>query len=85
MTSNKYLQIKQCLQVVDNKNHVEDSKVAKIKLLYDASKMTLKQFGLFYDKLWIDKAMVTHKGLYLIHQYIKSKPIAWIEDIESMR
>ena len=51
MTSNKYLQIKQCLQVVDNKNHVEDSKVAKIKLLYDASKMTLKQFGLFYDKL----------------------------------
>ena len=70
---------------MDSKNHVEDSKVAKIKPLYDASKMTLKQFGIFYVKLWIDKAIVTHKELHLIHQYIKSKPIAWIEDTDSMR
>ena len=51
MTRNRYLQIKQCLQVVDNKNHAEDSKVSKIKPLYDATKMTLKQFGIFLGKL----------------------------------
>ena len=46
VTRNKFLQIKQCLKVADNRNLVEGSKIAKIKPLYYAFNMTLKQFGI---------------------------------------
>ena len=74
MTRNRNLQIRQYLKVADNSNYVEGSKTAKIKSLYDAFNMTLRQFGILRDKLSIDQTMVSHKGLYSIHQYLKSKP-----------
>ena len=67
--------MKQCLKVADNINLVEGSEIAKIKPLYDAFSMTLKQFAILHDKISIDQAMVPNKGLHSIHQFMKSKPI----------
>ena len=75
MTQNRYLQIKRCLQIPVNRNLVEGSEVAKIKPLYDAFSMTLKQFEILHDKISIDQTVVLHKGLHSIHQFMKSKPI----------
>ena len=75
MTRNRYLQIKQCLKVADNRNLVEGSEIAKIKPIYDAFNMTLKQIGILYDKISIDQTMVPDKGLHLIDQLMKLKPI----------
>ena len=62
------------VHVADNKNLVEGSKIAKMKPLYDAFNMILKQFGIWHDKLSIKKRMVPYKGLYSICQYMKSRP-----------
>ena len=37
--------------------------------------MILKQIGILYDKISIDQTMVPDKGLHLIDQLMKSKPI----------
>ena len=77
MTRNRYLQIKQYLHVADNRNLVEGSKVAKIKSLYDALNLALKNLSIitYHDKLSINESMVPYKGLHSIRQYMKSKPI----------
>ena len=75
VTWNRYLQIKQCLKVADNKNLVGGSKIAKVKPIYDAFNMTLKQFRNLHDKISTDQTIVSHKRLQLIDQFMKSKPI----------
>ena len=75
MTRHRYLHIKQCLQVADNRILVEGSKIAKNELPYDAFNLTLKQSGILHDKLSIDQTMVPHKELHSIHQFMKSKSI----------
>ena len=75
MTRNRSLQIKKYLRVADNRNLVEGSKVAKIKPLYNAFNVALKQFGILHGRLSIDELMVPYKGLHSIRQYVKSKPI----------
>ena len=69
------MQIKHCLKVADNRNLVEGSEIAKIKPIYDAFNMTLKQIGILHDKISVDQTMVSDKGLHLIDQLVKSKPI----------
>ena len=75
VTQNRYLQIKQCLKVVDNRNLVDGSEIAKFKPFSDAFNMTLKQFGILHDKISIDQTIVPHKGLHSIHRFLKSKSI----------
>ena len=74
VTQKRYLQKKQCLKVADKRNLVEGSGIAKIKPIYDAFNMTLKQFGILHDKILIERTMVTHRELHSIDQFIKSKP-----------
>ena len=74
MTRNIYLQIKQCLHVANNRNYAENSKIVKINPRYNVFNMILKQFGILYDKLSIEKTTVPYRGLCSIGQYLKWKP-----------
>ena len=75
VTRNRYLQRKQCLKVADNTNLVKGSGIAKIKPIYAAFNMALKQSGILHDKILIDQTIVPHKELHSIDQFIKSKLI----------
>ena len=75
VTRNRYLQTKQFLKVTDSRNRVEGSEIAKIKPLYDAFNMALKQFGILHDLISIYQTMLPHKGLHSIDEFTKSKPI----------
>ena len=69
-TLRRYLQIRQCLEGANKRNLVEGTKTAKNRPLYDAFRMTLKQFGILHGKLSIDQTTVPRKGLYSIHQFL---------------
>ena len=58
MTRNRYLQIKQRLHVADKKNLAEGSKIVKINPPYNVFNLILKQFGILFDKLSIEKTMI---------------------------
>ena len=69
-TLRRYLQIRQCLEGANKRNLVQGSEATKNKPLYDAFRMTLKQFGILHGKLSIDQTTVPRKGLYSIHQFL---------------
>ena len=75
MARNRFLKVKEYLHITDNQNLEKGNKVAKVKPLYDAFNVSLKQFGILHDKLSIDESMVPYKGLHSIRQYMKAKPI----------
>ena len=50
------------------------AEIVKTKPPYDAFNMILEQFGILHEKFSIENTMVPYKGLYSIHQYMKSKP-----------
>ncbi|NJL78205.1 MAG: hypothetical protein HC917_04035, partial [Richelia sp. SM2_1_7] len=60
--------------MADNKN-LEQSKVAKVKPVYDRLNRALMQFGVFEQKLSIDESMVPYYGHHGAKMFIRGKPI----------
>ena len=74
MSRNKFLLIKRYLHAADNLN-LGQSKMAKVKPLYDLLNKKLQMFGILHHKLSIDESMVPYYGRHSCKQFIKSKPI----------
>ena len=74
MTRNRFMEIKGCLHAADNQN-LCDSRMAKVKPLYDLLNQKLNMFGVFHEDLSIDESMVPYYGRHNCKQFIRSKPI----------
>lgn len=74
MTKNRFQELKKFFHVADNKN-LAQSKIAKVKPVYDSLNSALMQFGVFEEKLSIDESMVPYYGHHGAKMFIRGKPI----------
>ena len=74
MTKNRFQELKRYFHAVDSKN-LEQSKMAKVKPVYDSLNSALTQFGFFEQKLSIVESMVPYCGHHGDKMFIRGKPI----------
>ena len=75
MSRNRFAEIKPFLHAADNNALQEDTRMAKLKPLYNILNEKLVQFGIVHDSLSVDKSMVPYFGCHSCKQFIKAKPI----------
>ena len=74
MPKNRFLELKRCCHIADNMSLTE-SRVAKVKPLYDQLNQSLMQFGIFDQRLSIDESVVPYYGHHGAKMFIRGKPI----------
>ena len=75
MSRNRFDEIKSCFHAADNNSLAPDTRMAKVKPLYDLVNEKLLQFDVVHESLSIDEAMVPYYGRHSCKQFIKAKPI----------
>ena len=75
MSRNRFAEIKSFLHAADNNALQEDTRMVKVKPLYNILNEKLFQFGIVHDSLSIDESMVPYFGRHSCKQFIKAKPI----------
>ena len=75
MSRNRFAEIKSFLHAADNNALQEDTRMAKVKPLYNILNEKLVQFGVVHDSLSVDESMVPYFGRHSCKQFIKAKPI----------
>ena len=67
--------IKSCIHTADNNLWDTNTRMAKVKPLYDPLKKIFSKFGVFYESLSVAESMVLYYGGHSFKQFIKAKPI----------
>ena len=75
MSRNRFEEIKSVFHVADNDFLEQDSRMSKVKLIYDMINEKIAQFGILHVSLSVDESMVPYFGRHSCKQFIKSKPI----------
>ena len=77
MSQNCFEEIKSVFQVADYAFLQQDSRISKVKPIYDMINKKIAQFGILHESLTVDESMVPYFGWHLCKQFIKSKPICF--------
>ena len=75
MSRNRFNEIKSCIHVADNNSLDPNTRMAKVKPLYDLLDKIFSKFGVFHESLSVDESMVPYYGRHSCKQFIKAKPI----------
>ena len=75
MSRNRFEEIKSVFHVADNDFLEQDSRMSKVKLIYDMINEKIAQFGILHVSLSVDESMVPYFGRHSCKQFIKLKPI----------
>ena len=73
MSRNRFEEIKSVFHVADNDFLEQDSRMSKVKLIYDMINEKIAQFGILHVSLSVDESMVPYFGRHSCKQFIKSK------------
>ena len=60
MSRNRFEEIKSVLHVVDNAFLEQDSRMPKLKPIYDMINEKIAQFGILHESLSVDESMVPY-------------------------
>ena len=77
MTQNRFDEIKSVFPVADNNFLEQDSRMTKVKPLYDLLNTKIVEFGIVHESLSVDDSMVPYFGCHSGKQFIKAKSICF--------
>lgn len=75
ISRNRYSEIKKNLHLADNMSLNKDDKMAKLRPLMALLNKNFQQWGIFFDVLSIDEAMVKYFGHHSSKQFLIKKPV----------
>lgn len=75
ISRNRYCEIKKNLHFTDNTTLNKSDKMAKLRPLMDVLNKNFQQWGIFFEVLSIDEAMVKYFGHHSSKQFLIKKPV----------